>query len=263
MMILKKELLDIKILQTRNEMGKVAAYDISNCIKDILLKKDEVNIIFAAAPSQNDVLGCLCKSDVDWSRVNAFHMDEYIGLPADDPQCFGNFLKKAIFDIVPFKSVNYIDSSASDIEAECERYAKILQEKPTDIVIMGIGENGHIAFNDPHVADFCDKKVVKPVELDDVCRMQQVNDGCFEKIENVPKSALTLTIPTLMKAKYHFCIVPAKTKADAVKRTLYGDVSKECPATILRTKINSVLYCDADSSACINPEDFQCYEKNM
>ncbi len=255
-MNLKKELLDIKIFPKRNEMGEVAARDICSCIKNILAEKDEVNIIFAAAPSQNDVLRCLCESDVDWSKVNAFHMDEYIGLPADAPQCFGNFLKKAIFGNAPFKSINYIDSSATDIDAECERYSQILEKNPTDIVIMGIGENGHIAFNDPHVADFNDKKAVKSVELDDVCRMQQVNDGCFEKFEDVPQYALTLTVPSLMKAKYHFCVVPAKTKADAVKRTLYGEISEECPATILRTKENSVLYCDADSSIHINPEDF-------
>lgn len=255
-MNLKKELLDIKILPTRDEMGKVAAEDIANCIKSILTKKEEVNIIFAAAPSQNDVLHYLCESDVDWTRVNAFHMDEYIGLPSDAPQCFSNFLKNAIFDKLPFKSINYIDSSAKDIDTECNRYSGLLAEKPTDIVIMGIGENGHIAFNDPHVADFNDAKAVKPVELDDMCRMQQVNDGCFKKFEDVPKYALTLTIPTLMSAKYHFCIVPAKTKADAVKRTLYGNVSEECPATILRTKENSVLYCDADSSVYVKPEDF-------
>ncbi len=255
-MNLKKELLDVKILPTRDEMGKVAADDIVACIKQLLSEKDEVNIIFAAAPSQNDVLHYLCKSDVDWSRVNAFHMDEYIGLPSDAPQCFSNFLKNAIFDRLPFKTVNYIDSAATDVDAECSRYSKLLEEKPTDIVIMGIGENGHIAFNDPHVADFNDKEVVKRVELDDVCRMQQVNDGCFAKIDDVPKCALTLTIPTLMRAEYHFCIVPCQTKANAVKRTLSGDVSEECPATILRTKQNSVLYCDSDSSAYINQEAF-------
>ena len=252
----KKELLDIKILPSRDEMGKAAADDIGRTVKRLLLEKDEVNIIFAAAPSQNEVLHYLCKSDVDWSRVNAFHMDEYIGLPADAPQCFGNFLKTAIFDILPLKTVNYIKPTATDTDAECNRYAKLLENKPTDIVVMGIGENGHIAFNDPHVADFNDKHAVKAVGLDNVCRMQQVNDGCFEKIGDVPEYALTLTIPTLMRAEYHFCIVPAKTKANAIKRTLYGEISEECPATILRTKNNCYLYCDADSSIYIDSRDF-------
>ena len=238
-------------------MGEVAASDICDCIKKLLAVKDEVNMIFAAAPSQNEVLASLCESDVDFTRINAFHMDEYIGLSPDAPQCFSNFLKIAIFNRLPFKSVNYIDPSATDINAECDRYTRLLEEKPCDIVVMGIGENGHIAFNDPHVADFSDKEAVKPVGLDEVCRMQQVNDGCFKKLDDVPKYALTLTIPTLMKADYHFCIVPAKTKADAVKRTLYGAISEECPATILRTKKDCVLYCDADSSAYVEPRDFE------
>jgi len=116
---------------------------------------------------------------------------------------------------------------------------------------MGIGENGHIAFNDPHVAEFNDKKTVKVVGLDDVCRMQQVNDGCFEKIDDVPKFALTLTIPTLMSAKYNFCVVPAITKANAVKRTVEGEISEECPATILRRKDGAIMYCDKVSSSLL------------
>ena len=131
------------------------------------------------------------------------------------------------------------------------RYSELLKKYPVDIVCMGIGENGHIAFNDPHVAEFNDSKLVKPVELDEVCRMQQVNDGCFAKLDDVPKTALTLTISALMRADYHFCVVPAKTKAWAVNRTINGEISEECPATILRTKEECYLYCDADSSSLL------------
>ncbi|MEE1043435.1 MAG: 6-phosphogluconolactonase, partial [Clostridia bacterium] len=127
--------------------------------------------------------------------------------------------------------------------------SKLLKENPVDIVCMGIGENGHIAFNDPHVADFNDPKLVKYVELDEMCRNQQVNDGCFAKIDDVPKYAMTLTIPALVSAKYNFCIVPAPTKAQAVKNTVCGEISEKCPASILRRKDNAILYCDADSSA--------------
>lgn len=247
-----KDKLNVKIFETRDEMGKVAAEDISSAIKELLAVKEEINIIFAAAPSQNDMLLHLCeKDDIEWKRINAYHMDEYIGLNPDAPQCFSNFLKRYIFDLKPFKSVNCINAGADDAQAEAERYAKLLKENPVDIVCMGIGENGHIAFNDPHVADFNDDKMVKIVELDEVCRMQQVNDGCFEKLDEVPKYALTLTIPTLMSAKYNFCVVPAKTKARAVKNTVYGEISEKCPATILRKKDNAVLYCDEDSSALI------------
>lgn len=246
----KKDKLYVKTFETRDEMGNAAATDIAECIKKCLAEKDEINMIFAAAPSQNDVLHHLCMNkEIEWNRINAFHMDEYVGLSADAPQGFGNFLKEHIFGLVPFKSVNYIDCTATDVDAECERYTKLLTENPVDIVCMGIGENGHIAFNDPHVADFNDPKLVKYVELDEMCRNQQVNDGCFAKIDDVPKYAMTLTIPALVSAKYNFCIVPAPTKAQAVKRTVCDEISEECPASILRRKDNAILYCDADSSA--------------
>lgn len=249
---MKKDKLEIKIFDTRDEMGIAAADDIALAIKELLAEKQEINMIFAAAPSQNDMLLHLCeKTDIEWNRINAFHMDEYIGLDPKAPQCFSNFLKKHIFDLKPFKSVNCINAGATDAQAEADRYTELLEKNPVDIVCMGIGENGHIAFNDPHVAEFNDKKVVKIVELDEVCRMQQVNDGCFEKLGDVPKCALTLTIPTLVSAKYNFCVVPAKTKAEAVKNTVCGEISEKCPATILRRKDNAIMYCDSDSSALI------------
>ena len=248
-----KDKLEIRAYKTRDEMGKAAAKDISECIKKLLAEKDEINMIFAAAPSQDDMLYHLCREEgIEWGRINAFHMDEYVGLDASAPQCFSNFLKRGIFDLKPFKSVNLINAAATDADAECDRYAKLLAENPVDIVCMGIGENGHIAFNDPHVAEFNDKKAVKKVSLDNVCRMQQVHDGCFEKIDDVPEYAVTLTIPTLMSAKYNFCVVPAKSKAEAVKRTVCGEISEECPATIMRKKDGVIMYCDMDSSKLIS-----------
>lgn len=252
MKTMKKDLLTVNIYETREEMGKAAGADIKACILDLLTKKETINMIFAAAPSQNEVLASLAEDrEIPWDRVNAFHMDEYIGLSADAPQGFGNFLKNAIFGRAPFKSVNYIDISAPDAEKECERYAALLREYPTDIVVMGIGENGHIAFNDPPVADFKDPKMVKPVPLDEVCRNQQVNDGCFAAIDDVPKTAITLTVPTLFAGDHLFCIVPAKTKANAVRDTLCGEIGEACPATILRRHASAVLYLDSDSSALL------------
>ena len=209
-------------------------------------------MIFAASPSQNEVLAALANDpQIPWNRVNAYHMDEYIGLSPDAPQGFGNFLREHMFGLAPFASVNYIDSAATDPQAECDRYSTLLQENPVDIVVMGIGENGHIAFNDPPVADFNDPHLVKIVALDPVCRQQQVNDGCFEALEQVPTHALTLTVPTLMAAKYHFCIVPAPTKAKAVKATVRGPIREVCPATCLRNRSNAVLYLDPDSAALL------------
>ena len=252
MKTLKKDLLTVNIYDSRDEMGRAAGADIKACILKLLETKETINMIFAAAPSQNEVLASLAEDkEIPWNRVNAFHMDEYIGLSADAPQGFGNFLKNAIFGRAPFKSVNYINISATDAEAECARYSALLEANPTDIVVMGIGENGHIAFNDPPVADFKDTKKVKPVELDEICRQQQVNDGCFATINDVPKMAITLTCPTLFAGDYLFCIVPAPTKANAVKATVCGEIGEACPATILRRHENAILYLDPDSSSLL------------
>lgn len=248
---MKIDNLVVKKSVTREEMGKVACADIVNAISKVLKEKGEVNMIFAAAPSQNDVLKELIASNVDWTKVNAFHMDEYLGLDKTAPQRFGNFLCEHIFNHLPFKSVNLIDSSNPSAKAECERYTDLLKKNPVDIVVLGIGENGHIAFNDPGVADFNDKALIKEAILDEVCRQQQVNDKCFKKIDDVPKTALTLTVPALCNAEYMFCVVPAKTKAWAVKETLYGTIDEHCPATILRKHQNATLYLDSDSASMI------------
>lgn len=249
---LQKDRLNVKIYDTRAEMGKAAAQDIKTKIAQLLSEKDEINMIFAAAPSQNEVLAALVEDkQIEWSRVNAYHMDEYIGLSSDAPQGFGNFLKTHIFGRVPFKSVNYIDCSAADPEKEATRYEKLLKRNPPDIVVMGIGENGHIAFNDPPVADFQDSRGVKVVRLDEVCRNQQVHDGCFAYLEEVPKYAITLTVPRLISAPWLFCIVPAKTKAKAVSECLTREIGEYCPASILRLQDNALLYLDRDSASLL------------
>ena len=253
MAIVKTEQVDklnVKVYQTREEMGRAAAEEAAAAIRAAIAAKGEINMIFAAAPSQNEFLAHLiADKSIEFTKINAFHMDEYIGLPADAPQGFGNFLRERLFDRVPFKTVNTIDLTAADPEAECRRYAALLQAHPCDIVCMGIGENGHIAFNDPHVADFGDKAAVKVVALDETCRQQQVNDGCFARLDDVPTHALTLTIPTLTAPEAVFCIVPAKTKANAVYAALRGGITEACPASILRRHANATLYCDADSAA--------------
>jgi glucosamine-6-phosphate deaminase len=244
--------LRVKIYQTRKDMGNAAADEMTTVLKKLLEVKDEVNIVFAAAPSQNEFLEAVVKTEcIEWNRVNAFHMDEYIGLDKNAPQGFGNFLKDRIFNKVGFKSVYYINGNADKIEEECDRYADLLKQYPVDIVCMGIGENGHIAFNDPHVAAFNDTKLVKLVELDEKSRVQQVNDGCFDKLNDVPTHALTLTIPALISAKYIFCVVPDKAKAEAVAKTVKGSVDESCPASILKTHDNAILYIEKDSAAAI------------
>jgi len=247
--IFKKDLLQVKIYDTRDELGKFSAAGVASKIRELLKQKETINIIFAAAPSQNEFLESLIKEKyIDWSRINGFHMDEYIGLSKDAPQGFGNFLKAGIFDHLPFKSVHYLNGQCTSPEDECERYGKLLSSYPTDIVCMGIGENAHIAFNDPAVANFNDPAKVKVVPLDEVCRQQQVNDGCFNSFSEVPERALTLTVPTLFSASYLFCMVPGKTKATAVYNTINQSVVEKYPATILRKHKNAILYIEKDSA---------------
>lgn len=248
----EKDLLKVNIYSSRDEMGIAAAADVKAAILRALSEKETINMIFAAAPSQNEVLANLANDrEIPWGRVNAFHMDEYIGLDKDAPQGFGNFLRDHIFGIAPFKSVNYIRIDAPNADEECARYSKLLSENPVDIVVLGIGENGHIAFNDPPFAEFSDTKLVKSVKLDEVCRNQQVNDGCFAKIDDVPTHALTLTVPALMSGKELYCIVPAKTKAKAVYETINGAITESCPASVLRTHRCATLYLDNDSSSML------------
>lgn len=243
--------LPVRIYDTRRNMGEAAAADVAACIRELLAVKQEIYMIFAAAPSQNEFLAALAVAPgIEWGRIHALHMDEYVGLPADAPQGFGNFLRAAIFDKVPFASVDYIGTE-SDSDETCRRYAALLQGIQVDIVCMGIGENGHIAFNDPPVADFNDPLTVKKVALDETCRLQQVHDGCFARIEEVPRYAVTLTVPTMFRARYIFCIVPAPTKANAVRAAVCGPISEQCPASILRTHEHAILYTDSDSAAAL------------
>ncbi len=251
----QRDYLKVKIFDTRMEMGAHAATEAAQCIRDLLREKESINIIFAAAPSQNDFLSSLIHEHnigIEWQRINAFHMDEYIGLSKEAPQGFGNFLKHAIFDKVPFKQVFYLYNEDLKAEENCTRYETLLGNYSTDIVFMGIGENGHIAFNDPHVAMFNDPKLVKIVDLDLACRQQQVNDGCFASLDDVPAHAMTLTIPALMRAKHLFCMVPTERKAIAVKLTVEGKISESCPASILRNHASATLYVDKDSAGLLN-----------
>ncbi len=247
--------LKVEVYENRKAMGAHAASAVIERLKKLLSEQDCVRMIFAAAPSQNELLeGLASGRGLDWSRVTAFHMDEYIGLRPDAPQSFGVFLKDRIFGKVKFGKVNYISSGPASVEEECIRYSSLLAGAPIDIVCLGIGENGHIAFNDPDVADFNDPLSVKVVSLDDRSRQQQVNDRCFSSMAEVPKRAITLTIPALFSSRYLYAVVPGRTKADAVRHTIEGEVSTACPATILRRHENATLFLDADSAAGIASE---------
>lgn len=240
--------LNTYVFDTRVEMGKAAARMAADAIRAVLAQREYANVIFAAAPSQNEMLEALLAEDLDFSRINAFHMDEYLGLGLADPQSFASYLTEHIWSKAPFRSVHCIPATLPAEEA-CAAYTQLLQQYPTDVVCMGIGENGHIAFNDPPVADFQDPHTIKAVELDPICRMQQVHDGCFPTLDHVPTHALTLTVPALASAACLVCTVPGPTKTAAVTRMLTGSVDESCPATILRRHSCAAMFLDADSAA--------------
>ena len=242
------EKLTTEVYETRAQMGKAAAEAAAAAINEVIAKKGSANVIFAAAPSQNEMLENLLKQDIDFTRINAYHMDEYAGLSIEDEQSFARYLSDHVFSLAPFASVNYIPAKG-DPDESCAKYAALLSANRPDVVCMGIGENGHIAFNDPPVADFNDTKLIKKVELDQICRMQQVHDGCFPELDAVPKYALTLTVPALMQADYLICTVPAATKANAVEAMLTGEYGEVCPATALRRHSGAKMFLDKDSAA--------------
>ena len=239
--------IEVQSYLTRRHMGLAAALEIAQDIREKIKHQNSVRMIFAAAPSQSDMLKALIEQpEIDWSRVTAFHMDEYIGLPDDAPQRFAKWLETHLFERLPFQQVHRITPQADPL-AVASQYAKLLNDNPIDIVCLGIGVNGHLAFNDPPVADFTDSLDVKLVELDEVCRQQQVDDQCFERLDLVPTHALTLTIPRLLRADRLFCVVPGALKRAAVQKTLHGPVSTDCPASILRQHPRCTLYLDAES----------------
>ena len=225
---------NINVYKDRDATGVAAGKAVEACIVNLQKKQDTVRIIFAAAPSQDAMLNYLTHSDrIEWDRIVAFNMDEYIGLQADAPERFASYLENALFSKVNIKEKHTIQT-VNGVAEELDRYEKLLTAAPIDIVCLGIGENGHIAFNDPPVADFKDSKMVKVVELDEPCRLQQVHDGCFSTFEDVPEKAITLTIPALMSGEHLFCVVVGENKSTAVKNTMLGPISTACPASILR-----------------------------
>ncbi len=244
------------VYSDRHILGAAAAAEVAEALRLRLQEAGSVRVIFACAPSQDAFLAELVRAPgVAWDKITAFHMDEYVGLPATHPASFRHYLRTRLCHQVTLAGCHELAGDAS-IPVECDRYGHLLAQAPIDFVLLGIGENGHIAFNDPPVADFNDPQAVKCVELDPGCRQQQVNDGCFPNLDAVPRSALTLTIPRLLTARQLFCIVPGVRKAMAVRATLQDPISTACPATVLRTHPKVRLFLDSQSATHVyqNPE---------
>jgi glucosamine-6-phosphate deaminase len=230
-------------------LGAAAADDATRLIVDAIHVRGAANVMFASGNSQLTFLDALtARTEVDWSRVVGFHMDEYCGIGPEHPASFRRYMRERIVERVHPKEVHEIEGDVLDPTGECERYAGLLREHPLDLCCLGIGENGHLAFNDPPVADFDDPIDLKVVELDAACRRQQVGEGHFPSDDAVPTHAITVTIPALLRARAVLAIVPEARKREPVRRALTGPVDTSCPASILRTLAHVTLHLDTESA---------------
>ncbi len=244
--------LPVSIYATNEALGAAAAAEAAEVIRAAVAARGIANVILATGNSQLTFLAALRETpDVPWQAVNVFHMDEYINLPAGHPASFPAFLRRHILDAVKPKSFFPVPGEAADLDAACREYEALLRAHPADLCAMGIGENGHIAFNDPPYADFDDPVWVKPVVLDERSRRQQVGEGHFRSLDEAPTHALTLTIPALLSAKRVLCIVPEARKAEAVARSLLGPITEDCPGSILRRTPHARLFLDSESAAML------------
>jgi glucosamine-6-phosphate deaminase len=231
-------------------MGVAAARVVADAIRDLLARDGRAAVVFASAPSQNEFLAALRQEPgIDWPKLTAFHLDEYVGIAPDHPASFRRFLVDRLFAHVEVAAFHGLDGQARDLAAECARYAALLRQAGPALAVLGIGENGHLAFIDPPVCDFTERADVRVVELDEPCRMQQVNDGCFPGLADVPRTALSLTVPFLMSVPRAVAIVPGPAKRTAITAAIRGPVTTACPASILRRHRDATLYLDEDSAA--------------
>src|SRR5690606_5884286 len=248
----KRENLKIRIYENEAEVGHASADLATQFINEVIERQGSANLILATGASQFKLLEALQNREIDWEKITVFHLDEYLGISEEHPASFRKYLKERILEIVQPKEYYLIDGDTGNIEEMIKRYEKLLNEHPIDVACIGIGENGHIAFNDPPVANFNDPHLVKTVELDHACRLQQLNEGWFPSIEEVPTKAITLTIPAIMKCKAIICTVPGNRKSEAVDNTVYGPMETSCPASILTTHLETTLILDRFSASKIH-----------
>jgi glucosamine-6-phosphate deaminase len=242
----------VRIYPTRQELGAAAARDAAQIIGEAVERQGRARIILATGNSQLDMIGALVEvPGVPWNKVEAFHMDEYIGMPESHPSSFRRWIKTRLEDRVHPGTVRYLSGDAPDLDAEIARYSRLLNSAPIDLAFVGFGENGHIAFNDPHVADFADAETVKRVRIDEASQRQQAGEGHFDRPESVPKDALTITCPGLFRAAAWVCCVPDLRKATAVRDALEGPISTSCPSSIVRTHPNATIYLDKQSASLL------------
>lgn len=244
------EVLPVRVYATPEAMARAAAARAAAVLREALARQGSARAILASATSQIQFLEALTAApEIDWSRVTLFHMDEYLGIDAGHPASFRRFLRDRVHARVPAATFHYLGGDAPEPLREVARYTALLAAAPVDLCCLGIGENGHVAFNDPPVADFADPHTVKLVQLDEPCRQQQVGEGCFPTLEAVPRYAYTLTVPALCRAGCLVGVVPDLRKAAAVRDALEGPVATRCPASILRRQAHATLFLDAAAAS--------------
>jgi glucosamine-6-phosphate deaminase len=234
--------------------AEAAARAAAAALRECLRENGAARIMVGTGNSQLGMIRALVRQpDIDWSKVDAFHLDEYVGLPAGHPSSFRYWIRNHFELHARPRSTSYIEGDAPDLDATLAEYSRQLLAAPVDLAFVGIGENGHIAFNDPHVADFNDPQVVKRVILDDTCRRQQVGEGHFPDFDRVPKEAITVTCSGLFRAARWICCVPDRRKARAIKGSLEGPLSPECPGSLIRKHPSAALYLDLESASLLSP----------
>lgn len=241
--------MQIEIADHKQALGRAAAAKGAALIRAAIDRKGAASIILATGASQFEMLAALVKEDVDWPAVTCFHLDEYIGLPIIHPASFRKYLKERFAEKVPVKQFHYIDGEA-DVRTECQRLEELIRAHPIDVAFIGIGENGHLAFNDPP-ADFETEHAYLEVELDEACRRQQLGEGWFENLEAVPRKAISMSIRQILKSEHIICTVPDRRKAEAVRGAVDGPVTPQLPASILQQHERTTLFLDRDSASLL------------
>ncbi|MDB5120039.1 MAG: glucosamine-6-phosphate deaminase 1 [Sphingobacteriales bacterium] len=245
----QKDKLQTVVFNHEQDTGYAAAIYVTQQLQAAIKINGAANLILATGTSQFSFLEALKSMDIDWEKVTIFHLDEYKGISDQHPASFRKYLRERILNFIKPGKVYLIEGDAENIEEEMENYSRLLKMHPIDVACIGIGENGHIAFNDPPVADFNDPKLIKIAILDENCRNQQLGEGWFPSLDQVPKEAITLTITAIMNCKVISCVVPGDRKAQAVYNTLNAEIGTECPATILRTHPNAILFIDSAAAS--------------
>jgi glucosamine-6-phosphate deaminase len=242
----------VRVAATADELARDAARHASRVMTETVAARGAATVMLATGNSQLAFLDALARIDgVDWKAVTGFHMDEYVGIGMEHPASFARYMRDRVVGPMGIGTFHYIDGLAEP-QGECERYAGLLRDNPPDLCCMGIGENGHLAFNDPPVADFDDPLDVKVVHLDDACKRQQVGEGHFASPAEVPPEAISVTVPALLRPSTVIVVCPERRKAAAVQRALEGSVTTSCPASILQGSPQATLYLDHESASMLS-----------